>query len=125
MFITRKSLSRRAVLKGMGASVALPFLDAMTPAGSALAQSQRPIRLIALEMVHGAAGSTAFGIKNNLWAPAATGSAFDLGPTAMNDRRDASSYSARKRFTGQEYSENPARSGVRDPRLHFLLTYLM
>ena len=35
-------------------------------------------RLVAMEMVHGAAGSTAFGAKKNLWAPAATGSAFDL-----------------------------------------------
>ena len=31
-----------------------------------------------MEMVHGAAGSTAFGLSKNLWAPAATGSAFDL-----------------------------------------------
>ena len=84
MFITRKSLSRRAVLKGMGVTVALPFLDAMTPAGTLFAQdTRRPVRLIAMEMVHGAAGSTAFGIKNNLWAPAQVGSAFDLGPTAM------------------------------------------
>jgi uncharacterized secreted protein with C-terminal beta-propeller domain len=36
MFITRTSLSRRAVLRGMGASLALPFLDAMVPAATAL-----------------------------------------------------------------------------------------
>ena len=79
MFITRQHLSRRAVLKGMGATVALPFLDAMTPAGTLFAQaSKRPVRLIAMEMVHGAAGSTTFGIKNNFWAPAQVGSAFDL-----------------------------------------------
>ena len=34
-------------------------------------------------MVHGAAGSTTYGAKMNMWAPAATGSAFDLSPTAM------------------------------------------
>ena len=34
-------------------------------------------------MVHGAAGSTAFGIKKNMWSPAATGSAFDLAPTSL------------------------------------------
>ena len=84
MFMTRQHLSRRAVLKGMGATVALPFLDAMTPAGTLFAQgAKRPVRLIAMEMVHGAAGSTAFGIKNNFWAPAQVGSAFDLAPTAM------------------------------------------
>ncbi len=32
MIVTRKSLSRRAVLRGMGAAVGLPFLDAMVPA---------------------------------------------------------------------------------------------
>ena len=84
MFITRQHLSRRAVLKGMGATVALPFLDAMTPAGTLFAQgAKRPVRLIAMEMVHGSAGSTAFGLQKNLWAPSATGSAFDLSPTSM------------------------------------------
>ena len=81
MFNTRRALSRRTMLKGIGASIALPFLDAMAPAGSA--QGRTPVRLIAIEMVHGAAGSTAFGIKQNMWAPAATGSAFDLRPTSM------------------------------------------
>jgi hypothetical protein len=80
-FITNKSLHRRTVLKGIGATIALPFLDAMMPA-RALAQTKK-IRLVAMEMVHGAAGSTAFGIQKNLWAPAATGSAFDLSPTAL------------------------------------------
>jgi hypothetical protein len=39
MFLTRKHLSRRTVLKGAGASIALPLLDAMIPAGTAYAQS--------------------------------------------------------------------------------------
>jgi hypothetical protein len=39
MFLTRKHLSRRAVLKGAGATFALPLLDAMIPAGTALAQT--------------------------------------------------------------------------------------
>src|SRR5262245_12918265 len=81
-FITNKSLDRRTVLKGIGATVALPFLDAMMPARAA-AQS-RKLRLVAMDMVHGSAGSTAFGLSKNLWAPAATGSAFDLSPTAMS-----------------------------------------
>ena len=82
MFITRQHLSRRTALKGIGATIALPFLDAMLPAG-AIAQGRKPIRLIAMEMVHGAAGSTALGIKKNMWSPAATGSAFDLSPTSL------------------------------------------
>jgi len=39
MFITKKYISRRRVLKGAGVSLALPFLDAMVPAGTALAQT--------------------------------------------------------------------------------------
>ena len=39
MFITRKHLPRRTFLRGLGASVALPLLDAMVPASTALAQT--------------------------------------------------------------------------------------
>ncbi len=39
MFITKKHLSRRTVLRGVGATVALPLLDAMIPARTALAQT--------------------------------------------------------------------------------------
>jgi hypothetical protein len=70
----------------MGAAVALPLLDAMTPAGrawAAPAAASRKLRFVAMEMVHGAAGSTAIGMKKNLWSPAALGSAFDLAPTSL------------------------------------------
>ncbi len=84
MLITKTHLSRRTMLKGVGATIALPFLDAMVPARAAHAQAaNRKLRLIAIEMVHGAAGSTTYGAKMNMWAPAATGAAFDLTPTAM------------------------------------------
>src|ERR1700752_2227631 len=39
MFLTRKHLSRRTMLKGAGATLALPLLDAMVPAATALAQT--------------------------------------------------------------------------------------
>jgi hypothetical protein len=81
-FLTQKHLNRRTVLRGLGATIALPFLDAMAPARAFAAPKK--LRLVAMEMVHGAAGSTAFGLQKNLWAPAATGSAFDLSPTAMS-----------------------------------------
>ncbi len=70
-------LSRREMLKGMGATVALPFLDAMAPVTKA------PLRLICIEQVHGAAGSSIYGAQQNLWAPAMTGRAFDLSPTSL------------------------------------------
>ena len=54
-FITQKHLARRTVLKGLGAAIALPMLDAMIPARAA-AQT-RKVRLVAMEMVHGSAGN--------------------------------------------------------------------
>jgi len=85
MIITKRHLSRRTVLKGMGVTVALPFLEAMTPAATALANTaaKGKVRFVAIEMVHGAAGSTTYGAKNNLWAPAAVGRSFDLAPTSL------------------------------------------
>ncbi|HEY7288249.1 MAG TPA: DUF1552 domain-containing protein [Vicinamibacterales bacterium] len=87
MFITQKRIHRRTLLKGLGATVALPFLDAMVPAARAASRAaatgERPVRIVAMEMVHGAAGSTTFGAKKNLWAPADTGSAFDLSPSSL------------------------------------------
>ena len=41
-FITGKHLPRRTFLRGVGATVALPFLDAMVPAGRVFAQARRP-----------------------------------------------------------------------------------
>ncbi len=83
-FVTNRRLDRRTALKGIGVSIALPFLDAMVPARAAEAsQMSRKLRFVAVEMVHGAAGSTAFGEKRNLWAPAETGTAFDLSPTSL------------------------------------------
>ncbi len=83
MYLTRKHLPRRTILKGLGATIALPLLDAMVPAGRAFAATPRKLRLVAMEMVHGCAGSTALGLKKNLWSPSATGRDFDLGPTSL------------------------------------------
>ena len=86
MLITKRTLSRRTVLKGMGVTAALPLLEAMLPSGSAAAQTaaKGKVRLAAIEMVHGAAGSSAYGAKMNMWAPAATGKSFDLSPSALS-----------------------------------------
>jgi len=84
MFLTQKHLPRRTMLKGIGAAVALPMLEAMVPAGRAAAEASTPkLRLVAMEMVHGCAGSTAFGLKKNLWSPAGVGRSFDLAPTSL------------------------------------------
>jgi hypothetical protein len=84
MIITKKHISRRTMLRGMGATMALPFLEAMVPARTALAKAApNRIRLAAIEIVHGAAGSTAFGARKFMWAPEKTGSAFDLSPSSL------------------------------------------
>ena len=45
MLVTRKSLSRRTLLRGLGTAVALPFLDSMVPAFAAPAATAYPNRL--------------------------------------------------------------------------------
>ena len=85
MYITKKHLSRRTVLRGIGGSIALPLLDAMVPARTLWAQTpaSSPTRFTAIEMVHGSAGATKIGVEQNLWSPAAAGSDFDLTPTSL------------------------------------------
>ena len=85
-FITGKHISRRTVLRGLGATVALPFLDAMVPARQLWGKTQAMIdrtRLVCIEMVHGAAGSNEWGATQNLWSPAEVGRNFDLTPSSL------------------------------------------
>jgi hypothetical protein len=83
MLLTQKNLSRRTVLRGVGATMALPFLDSMVPARSVLAKTEAAraaarTRLVCIEQVHGAAGISEYGLAQNLWIPAATGKRFDI-----------------------------------------------
>ena len=57
MFLTKKHISRRTILRGAGATLALPLLDAMIPAATLLAQTSaapKP-RFVGLFVPHGAA----------------------------------------------------------------------
>jgi hypothetical protein len=84
MYLSKKHLSRRTVLRGMGVTMALPFLEAMVPAGTAFAKTAAgKVRLSAIELVHGSAGATTWGASRNLWSPAAVGKNFDLSPTSL------------------------------------------
>src|SRR5215510_13768191 len=80
MFITKKHLSRRTFLTGMGATGALPFLEAMAPAQTPLRQTAAVpwSRLACFEMVHGSAGSTQDGVDKHYWMPAKEGSDFEF-----------------------------------------------
>ena len=50
MFITKKHISRRMILRGMGAAVGLPLLDSMVPAFAAPAQNASPLRFLVTYM---------------------------------------------------------------------------
>jgi hypothetical protein len=85
MVITGKTLPRRTFLRGMGAMVALPYLEAMIPARSIWRKAPKDAtRLVCIEMVHGAAGCSPFGASQNFWSPVTTGATYDLSPTALS-----------------------------------------
>ncbi len=85
-FLTQKTLHRRTFLRGLSATVALPYLDAMRPAGRALgklsntAADAEKTRVVCIETVHGAAGSNTLGAAKNLWAPAGLGRDWTMNP---------------------------------------------
>src|ERR1044071_5901706 len=83
MFITKKHISRRAVLKAAGVSLALPFLDAMVPAATALAQTAAApkIRTGFFYLPHGAIMyNTSHGPSADRWTPSGSGENFKLSP---------------------------------------------
>ena len=75
MYLFKKHVSRRTVLKGVGASIALPLLDAMNPAATAWAQTpagDTPRRLAFVGFPHGAI--------MDRWSPKQTGSSYEMSP---------------------------------------------
>ena len=84
-FLSGKAIPRRQFVQGLSATFALPYLDAMLPTGrGAWRAANKAPRLVAIEMVHGAAGCSPFGLTEHLWAPPTTGSAFELGATSLS-----------------------------------------
>jgi len=85
-FITGKHLPRRTFLRGAGAAVALPFLDAMVPAGRSWHDPTRQAattRLVCIEESMGAAGSNRWGDAQHLFSPAQVGRGFDFVPASQ------------------------------------------
>jgi Protein of unknown function (DUF1552) len=74
MFVTKKHLSRRTVLRGVGATIALPLLDAMIPAQTALANTAAKAtpRLAFVYFPHGAI--------MDRWSPSGVGRDFQVSP---------------------------------------------
>jgi hypothetical protein len=73
MFITKKAISRRTALRGLGTTIALPLLDAMIPA-LAPAAATAPIRRFGV-VYH------PNGVIYDQWLPKSVGSNFELSPT--------------------------------------------
>lgn len=71
-FLTKKHLSRRTFLKGSGVTLALPLLESMVPAGTALAQTAAAprTRMGCIYIPHGA--------TMDKWTPAAEGTGFEF-----------------------------------------------
>jgi hypothetical protein len=83
MFVTKKHLSRRTVLKAAGVSLSLPLLDAMIPAATALAQTaaQPKLRAGFFYIPHGAImWNTPYGKEMDHWTPSGAGADFKLSP---------------------------------------------
>src|SRR5678815_2059915 len=72
MHFLSKSMPKRQVLKGMGATLALPFLEAMLPA-STLRAADKPVRRFQ-------AFYTPNGMAMEYWSPATEGTAFEMTP---------------------------------------------
>ena len=74
MIITRKSIARRTFLRGAGATLALPFLDAMTPALALPEQGAEVARRFSIIY-------SPNGMNMKDWTPTATGKDYTLSPT--------------------------------------------
>ena len=71
--VTGRALSRRTFLCGTGAALALPFLDAMTPAFASPATKTSPLRMAFTYVPNG--------VEMADWLPLGEGTAFELSPT--------------------------------------------
>ena len=81
MFLTKKHLARRTVLKAAGVKLALPLLDAMVPAATALAQTAAAPKMRAgfFYIPHGAIMyNTSHGPSMDKWTPSGSGADFKL-----------------------------------------------
>ena len=75
MIVMKKAISRRTILRGLGATIGLPLLDAMVPAMTALAQT--PARVVR----RFGAVYHPNGVIYDKWLPTGVGSSFELSPT--------------------------------------------
>jgi uncharacterized protein DUF1552 len=108
VFLTKKYLSRRTFLRGTGVALGLPFLEAMVPAATALAQTAAVPKTRAgfFYLPHGTImNNTPFGKEVDFWTSSGKGADFTLGKTL------ASLEPLKKYVTTFENIENTAAGG--------------
>ncbi len=108
VFLTKKYLSRRTFLRGTGVALGLPFLEAMVPAATALAQTAAAPKTRAgfFYLPHGTImNNTPFGKEVDFWTSSGKGADFTLGKTL------ASLEPLKKYVTTFENIENTAAGG--------------
>ena len=102
-FISGKQLDRRTFLRGAGVSLALPFMDAMVPAGRAWRDpAEGFVRFIGIEESHGCAGGNDWGDLQHLFAPATIGRDFEIGPESQLRAVEEERESALQEFRSRE-----------------------
>ncbi len=108
MIITKKALPRRTFLRGLGASLALPLLDAMIPAATAASLTPaRPVRRLGYVFMP-------MGCDQSRWIPARTGALTDLPPIleSLAPHRDhltvLSNLELRNAYPGSHATSNAA-----------------
>ena len=112
MMISNKRLPRRTFLRGVGATVALPFLDSMLPAFSALthAAGKTPIRLGYMYTPNGIIGASDKSPKPFMWTPTSVGANFPFSPTmkVLEPFRDELNvFSGLAQVTGRALGDGP------------------
>jgi hypothetical protein len=112
MMFSNKPLPRRTFLRGLGATVALPFLDSMVPAFSSVtkAAGNTPVRLGYMYTPNGIVGACDKSPRPFMWTPKTVGSNFEFSPTmkALEPfREQVNVFSGLAQVTGRALGDGP------------------
>jgi hypothetical protein len=110
MNMLNHTLPRRTFLRGLGATLALPMLDSMTPSLSALGPSNPPVRLGYVYTPNGIVGACDKSPRPFMWTPKTVGANFEFSPTmkALEPFRDqVNVFSGLAQVTGRALGDGP------------------
>ncbi len=114
MMLTNPLLARRTVLRGLGATLALPLLDSMVPtlafSGQAKQLTRSPIRLGYVYTPNGIIGCSAKSPRPNMWTPRTVGANVEFSPTMKPlepYRKDLVAFSGLAQANGRALGDGP------------------